>query len=89
MEHLFQIKFDQYSEQDFVLFSRIPNNMERLQISYSITMKIYLGAPNILVNAERELAGLKAELVTAGKDPTLIELQMKLSEVAPATVEYE
>ena len=52
-------------------------------------MKIYLGAPNILVNAERELAGLKAELVTAGKDPTLIELQMKLSEVAPATVEYE
>ena len=44
-------------------------------------MKIYLGAPNLLASAETELNGLKAELATAQKDPTLIELQMKLSEV--------
>ena len=44
-------------------------------------MKLYLYAPNTLSAAQTELSGLKAELAAAQKDPTLLELQMKLGEV--------
>ena len=64
--------------EEYEKYAEVLSAQKKVSLDY---MKIYLGAPNILVNAERELAGLKAELVTAEKDPTLIELQMKLSEV--------
>ena len=59
-------------------YSEVLSAEKQISLDY---MKIYLGAPNLLASAETELNGLKAELATAQKDPTLIELQMKLSEV--------